>query len=207
VTSGAVRDLVGIMGGEDDDSEEAAWVLIHLVDAGTKGHIQHAVNADVLPKFVVLLEASRVDIRKETTRVLAKMGNVVFEGWREPLWDSGAIDALITLLQQEADDDVLHFAARAVNSVCEDEPDEARIRFMAPTLAQLLYYHDGKVLGEVCRAFSSCLKVHDEVCPGRVQTIVRMGVCRRLVELLRYPHVQLYVMSNALRWSLCRRHS
>lgn len=197
VNSGAVRDLVAIMGRNDaeEDSEDAAWALIHLVDAGTKWHIQHAIDMGALPKFVVLLDSSNVEIRKETARVLTKMSQDVNETWRDPLWDSGTIDALITVLQQEYNADVLKYSASAVAAVCRNEPDDDRIHSVAPTLAQLLYYHDETVMEKACFALNACMKCSAETVPPRVQTILRMGVCRRLVELLQHPScdVQLYV--------------
>lgn len=188
--SGAVRDLVRSMGRDDEDDDyEATYALIHYVDAGTEWNIQHAVDEGVLPKFVALLKSPSVGIRKEAARVLGNMTNVsqgARRSWREPLWDCGAIDAMVTLLQQDDDDDVLQYAAEAVGNVCEDQPNEERIRSVAPTLSQLLFYHDEKVLEKVCWALNSCL-VYTEALQSRVQTIIRMGVCRRLVELLRDP--------------------
>jgi Armadillo/beta-catenin-like repeat len=187
VESGAVRDLVGIMGRQDDDtSEQAAWALIRLVDAGEKMPIRHAIEVGVLPKFVVLLESPSVEIRKETARVLGVMAKT---HWR-PLWDNGAVDAMITLMQRDDDDEVIRNATCAVAYVCVHELDEDRILSVAPTVSQLLYYPDVKVLEQACWALHRCL------CDASHQTMIRMGVCRRLVELLRHkypPRVQLCV--------------
>jgi Armadillo/beta-catenin-like repeat len=196
VYSGAVRDLVAIIGGSDaeEDSENAAWALIHFVDAGTKWHIQQAIDMGVLPKFVVLLDSSNVEIRKETARVLGNMTSCgASRSWRDSLWDSGAIAALIMLLQQDDDVVVLRYAACVINNVCEDEPEEDRIGSVAPTLAQLLHFDDEEVLEKACFALSAI--VDFDAPPGRAQMIIRMGVCRRLVELLKHQsrNVKVYV--------------
>jgi hypothetical protein len=187
VESGAVRDLVGIMGRQDDDtSEQAAWALIHLVDAGEKMPIRHAINVGVLHKFVVLLESPSVDLRKETARVLGLMAKTHCR----PLWDNGAVNALIALMQRDNDDEVIHNATFAVAKVCVHELDDDQILSVAPTVAQLLYYPDVKVLEQACWALHRCLW------DASHQTMIRMGVCRRLVELLQHkypPRVQLCV--------------
>jgi Armadillo/beta-catenin-like repeat len=196
MASGAVRDLVAIMGGHNnDDSVEATWAIIHFVDAGTKLHIQHAIDEGVLPKFVSLLVSPSVELRRDAARILGNMANVSQFArfrWREPLWDSGAIDAMITSLQQDDDDVVLQYAAGAIGHVCRSEPDEERIRSVVPTLAQLLYYHDEKVLKNACSAFTSFLTVDGGATSERVQTIIRMGVGRRLVELLQHSNPEMH---------------
>jgi hypothetical protein len=66
ISSGAVRELVEVMGRQNDEgSDEATRSMIHFVDAGTKLHIQNAIDEGVLPKLVGLLVSPGVELRKE----------------------------------------------------------------------------------------------------------------------------------------------
>jgi Armadillo/beta-catenin-like repeat len=193
VDSGVIPGLVTIAAGRGVGSDDAAWTLIYFVSAGTKGHIQHAMEAGVLRVFVLLLESPSVDVRMETARILGNMANVrrgACESWRESLWDSGAIDALLRLLRRGDDADVLIFALFAVPFVWENERDEVRIRCVMATLEQLLRHRDEKVLTTACYALTSCL-MFVEVPPGRVQTFIEMGLCRRFVELLQHKFLSV----------------
>ncbi|KAF9787226.1 armadillo-type protein [Thelephora terrestris] len=163
---------------------EAAWVLTNIA-SGTTHHTQVVINANAIPEFVRLLSSPVLDVRNQAVWAL---GNIAGDSplCRNSVLQQGALRPLLTLLNENCGLSMQRKATWALSNFCGKErppPDWELVSPALEVLKELIYSTDDKILNHACRAISYL----SDGSKDRIQAVIELGVCQRLVDLLMHP--------------------
>ncbi|KAK9215249.1 hypothetical protein WN944_007253 [Citrus x changshan-huyou] len=195
IQSGVVPRFVEFLMREDYPQlqYEVAWALSNIA-SGTSENIKVVIDHGAVPIFVKLLVSPSDDVRKQAVWAL---GNVAGDssGCRDLVLGEGALIPLLAELNEHAKLSMLRIAARTLSNLCKGKPEPPfdQVRPALPALAQLIHLDDEEVLSDACWTLSYLSDGTND----KIQAVIEVGVCRRLVELLGHPSSS--VLAPALR--------
>jgi Armadillo/beta-catenin-like repeat len=192
---GVVAHLVESLRRDDPELQCEAAQALTCIAQGSSDQAKVAIDEGVIPIFVRLLQTPDDDVKARASEwldVVARKDPI----FRDLILRNGAIPALVLQLGQSLAPDTTRRFALTVSGLCRGNPlpDFALVRPALGTLARLIFSSDEVVLGLVCWTLHELADGSGE----RIEAIVEVGVCRRLVELMGHPDpdVQRYV-----RWT------
>jgi Armadillo/beta-catenin-like repeat len=192
---GVVAHFVESLRRDDPALQYEAAQALTCIAQGSPDQAKVAIDEGVIPIFVRLLQTPDNDVKARASEwldVVARKDPI----FRDLILRNGAIPALALQLDQSPAPDTTRRFALTLNALCRGNPlpDFALVRPALRTLARLIVSSDDVVLGLVCWTLHELADGSGE----RIEAIVEVGVCRRLVELMGHPDpdVQRYV-----RWT------
>jgi importin subunit alpha-6/7 len=156
------------------------WFGSNIV-AGTSEHTKVVVEGGAVPFFVRLLMNPNDDVRE---KAVAALGNIAGDSppYRDLVLQAGAMQQILNQVNENSKPSMVRIATRTLSNFCrgKPQPDFELVRPSLPTLSNLVFSLDVKVLTYACRALSYLSNGPYE----NIQSVIESGVCRRLVELL-----------------------
>ncbi|CAO2203442.1 unnamed protein product [Urochloa humidicola] len=186
IDSGAVPFFVQLLSRDDRPQIqfEAAQALT-CITKGTSENTKVVVDQDAVPIFVKLLSSPSEDIRQEAVWALVNMARTspVF---RDILLAHGVLLPLLQLLKGYPRLSLLRISTWALSIICQGGPplNFELMKFALQVLRQLIHSQDEEVLIAACWALSFLSDGFDDT--AKMQALVDVGVCPRLVELLTH---------------------
>ncbi|KAK7363257.1 hypothetical protein VNO77_05391 [Canavalia gladiata] len=195
VRVGLVHRILEFLGRRDERQLqfEAAWILTNVA-SGTSQDTKLLVDLGAIPLFVQLLSSKTFDIVEQAVWAL---GNIAGDspGYRDIVLDHGALKPLLSQLPSlsrlpskrttivvDLELPMLRTAVWTLSNFCHGKPgvEFEKVKPALPVLQQLINLTDEQILTDACWALSylsdgSILKI---------EAIVELGLCPRLVKLL-----------------------
>jgi Armadillo/beta-catenin-like repeat len=195
IDSGVVPRLVEFLRPDEDPALqlEAMRALMYIA-SGTAEQAGVVFRAGAICRYVRLLQSPEEDV---TTDAACSLGCIASESTtsRDFILRNHALPPLLALADRTSSPCLIQSAAWTIANLCcwRPPPPFALVRPALPTLARLLFNSDPLVVRDSCKAFGALTEGPNE----QIREVVAagVGVCRRLVELLRHPssEVQMYV--------------
>ncbi|CAO2184665.1 unnamed protein product [Urochloa humidicola] len=185
IDSGAVPFFVELLSRYDRPQIqfEAAQALTCILK-GTSENIKVVVDQGAVPIFVELLSSPSEDIRQEAVWALGDMAcnSLAF---RDILLAHGVVLPLLQLLKGNPRLSLLRSSTWALSIIFQGGPqlNFELVKFALQVLRQLIHSQDEEVVVPACWALSFLSDGFDS---DKIQALVDVGVCRRLVELLTH---------------------
>ncbi|CAO2180009.1 unnamed protein product [Urochloa humidicola] len=186
IDSGAVPFFVEFLSREDRPQIqfEAAKALTYILKGTSSENTKVVVDQGAVPIFVELLSSPSEDIRQEAVWALGDMActSLVF---RDILLAHGVLLPLLRLLKGNLSLSLLRSSTWALSIICQGGPqiNFDLVKLALQVLRQLIHSQDESVIIAACWALSFMSDGFDS---DRIQALVDVGVCPRLVELLTH---------------------
>nr|XP_025662372.1 importin subunit alpha-4 isoform X2 [Arachis hypogaea] len=162
---------------------EATTQFRKLLSIERSPPIDEVIKAGVVPRFVEFL--GRHDLPQ--LQAVWALGNVAGDSpnCRDLVLSHGALMPLLSQLNQHSKPSMLRNATWTLSNFCRGKPPTPfeQVKPALPVLRELIYLNDEEVLTDACWALSYLSDGPNE----KIQAVIEIGVCPRLVELLLHP--------------------
>lgn len=164
-----------------------------------------------MPVFVQLLSSPSDDVREQVggtamaactiippQQAVWALGNIAGDSpkCRDLVLETNALPPLLEQLKEGSKVSMLRNATWTLSNFCRGKPQPAftLTKMALPTLARLIHFSDEEVLTDACWALSYLSDGTND----KIQEVIQAGVVRRLVELLLYVVVGVFVCRQPL---------
>jgi importin subunit alpha-1 len=169
---------------------EAAWILTNIA-SGETSYTQSIINANGMAPLIALLDTPHEDVKEQ---VVWALGNIMGDcnSFRDHGIQHGVVPAILRNFKPQIQRiSTTHNMIWTISNICRGKPSPPLdiIMPVIPHLASVLKFDEEDILSDTCWALCYITDGENE----RIESVVKTGVCMRLVELITAPSTKVKI--------------